>query len=129
MGLKYKWDFEIVNIETAFLYGELEEEIYMKIPEGLSTFLETEINSGDCLIFDKSIYGLVQAARQFHKKLVTVLIKEMNFIKCTSDKCLLMRENSNGSVMISVYIDDTLCAGHKEALNFVKGRIENSLRH
>ena len=125
MGLKYKWDFEIVDIETAFLYGELEEEIYMKIPEGLSTFLDTEIDIGDCLILDKSIYGLVQAARQFHKKLVTVLMKEMNFIKCTSDECLLMRENSKGSVVICVYIDDTLCARHKEALDSFKKELKN----
>ena len=33
MGLMYGWNFEIVDIETAFLYGELDEEIYMKIPE------------------------------------------------------------------------------------------------
>ena len=62
MGLKYRWDFEIIDIATAFLYGELEEENYMKIPEGLSTFLETETNNGDCMILDKSINGLVQAA-------------------------------------------------------------------
>ena len=39
MGLMYDWTFEIVDIETAFLYGELEEEIYMKVPRKDSQFL------------------------------------------------------------------------------------------
>ena len=63
MGLMYNWNFEIVDIETAFLYGELDEEIYMKMPEGLSMYQEKENDDSECLILDKSIYGLVQAAR------------------------------------------------------------------
>ena len=62
MGLMYNWDFEIVDIETAFLYGELEEEIYMKLPEGLSKYLDSKNEDDECLILEKSIYGLVQAA-------------------------------------------------------------------
>ena len=34
------WYAEVINIQTAFLYGKLEEEIYMKIPEGFFIFLE-----------------------------------------------------------------------------------------
>ena len=125
MGLMYNWDFEIVDIETAFLYGELEEEIYMKLPEGLSIHLEMERDDDECLILDKSIYGLVQAARQFHKKLVSVLTEKMNFKKCPGDECLLMREDENGSVVLCVYIDDTLCAGHKKALEVFKQELKN----
>ena len=32
MWIKYKWENKIINIETAFLYRSLEEEIYLKIP-------------------------------------------------------------------------------------------------
>ena len=35
IALLNEWNMEEVNIETAFLYGVLDEEIYMKIPEGL----------------------------------------------------------------------------------------------
>ena len=120
----YKWDFEIVDIETAFLYGELEEEIYMKVPEGMSLYQGIENDKEDCVILDKSIYGLVQAARQFHRKLVSVLTTQMNFTKCVGDECLLMRKNSRGSVVLCVYIDDTLCAGHKEALKLFKEELK-----
>ena len=102
MGMVYGWSFEIVDIETAFLYGELEEEIYMDVPEVLAVYLNTKYDEKDCVILDKSIYGLVQAARQFHQKLITVLVKEMKFRICAGDECLLMRKNDTGTVIICV---------------------------
>lgn len=125
MGLMNEWNFEIVDIETAFLYGELEEEICMKIPEGLNAHLNEEYDEMACLILDKSIYGLVQAARQFQKKSISVLIKDMNFSKCAGDECLLMRSNNAGTVVICVYIDDTLCAGNEEALDIFKKELKS----
>ena len=116
----HDWCFEIVDIETAFLYGELEEEICMKIPEGLSIHSDIEYSEEDCLILDRSIYGLVQAARQFHKKFISVLMRDMHFEKCAGDECLLMRQKDVGTVVICVYIDDTLCAGDKMALENFK---------
>ena len=61
------WYAEVIDIQTAFLYGKLEEEIYMKIPEGFFTFLE-EQDDNECftmeaLLLIKGIYGLVQNAR------------------------------------------------------------------
>ena len=38
VGLYYGWVMEIIDVETAFLYGDLDEEIYMKILEGLHLF-------------------------------------------------------------------------------------------
>jgi hypothetical protein len=56
---KLIWNLEgsIVDKETAFLHGELQEEIYMNIPEGMS------YDSKHCLLLTKTIYGLVQSAR------------------------------------------------------------------
>ena len=61
---------KIADVETAFLHGELEEEIFMECPQGMDTQSDDEI-----LILDKCIYGLVQSARQYHKKAVTILKK------------------------------------------------------
>ena len=82
------WIMEVVDIETAFLYGILDEEIYVKIPEGLETYLETNCEEEDCLVLDEAIYGLVQAARQFHKRSTSVMENEMGFMKCLADECL-----------------------------------------
>jgi hypothetical protein len=51
-----------LDLETAFLYGELEEEIFMKIPEGFTE--DQEFYEMKELKLNKAIYGLVQAARK-----------------------------------------------------------------
>jgi Reverse transcriptase (RNA-dependent DNA polymerase) len=49
----------LLDVEVAFLHGKLKEVIYMECPDGL-------VYTGDKLVFlNKSMYGLVQAARQF----------------------------------------------------------------
>ena len=55
---------KIVDVETAFLYGELEEQIFMDIPLGME-----EAKSDQALELQKCIYGLVQAARQYLRPL------------------------------------------------------------
>jgi Reverse transcriptase (RNA-dependent DNA polymerase) len=56
------------DIETAFLYSDLEEEIYMRMPEGYARY-QLEVHNKDIdpnkhvLLLKKAIYGLVQAAR------------------------------------------------------------------
>ena len=61
---------KVVDIDNAFLNGDLELEIYMKIPEGYDEVINQDVEKEDCLILQKAIYGLVQAARQFWKKIV-----------------------------------------------------------
>ena len=56
---------EIVDVEKAFLYGELEEEIYMDLPVGFNEVMGLEGDDDECVVLDKEIYGLVQATRQF----------------------------------------------------------------
>ena len=58
---------KVVHIDNAFLKGDLEHEIYMKIPEGYDEVINQDVDKEDCLILQKAIYGLVQAARQFWK--------------------------------------------------------------
>ena len=49
MWAMYDWSAEIIDIETAFLYGDLEEEIYFKIPEGYEEYKEKGLED-KCLI-------------------------------------------------------------------------------
>jgi len=55
------WNLDaiIVDVETAFLHGDLEEEIYMNLPDGM------EGMDDECLLLLKALYGLVQGARQW----------------------------------------------------------------
>ena len=70
-----KLDSLVMDVETAFLYGDIEEELFMKSPVGME-----EIYPGSspesCYQLKKGIYGLCQAARQFWKKFVDTIKKE-----------------------------------------------------
>ena len=77
--LMNNWEMEVVDIETAFLYGILEEEIFMKIPEGLNVYKGCHFDEDKCLVLDKAINGLVQAARQFHRRLTKAMEDDMGF--------------------------------------------------
>ncbi len=52
----WKLDAVIVDVETAFLHGNLNEEIYMNLPDGM------EGSKDECLLLLKALYGLVQEA-------------------------------------------------------------------
>jgi hypothetical protein len=103
---KLIWNLEgsIVDAETAFLHGELQEEIYMNIPEGMSYV------SKHCLLLTKTIHGLVQSAREFYKKLMATL-KSIVFKGNKSDPCLLSKWTQGGVIMIGIYVDDCLVIG------------------
>ena len=108
-GLKAR----IIDVETAFLHGDLEEEIYMDCPEGM------EGGSPDkCLLLQKTIYGLVQSARMFFKKCVRKL-KDIGFETSKADPCLLFWNSDHGVVYIAIYVDDCYCVGTPKALDIV----------
>lgn len=117
--LVWRLDASIVDVETAFLHGDLEEDIYMNCPEGMDS------TEQECLHLLKSIYGLVQAARQWWKKFVKVL-KDIGFKGGYSDPCLMTRRCSKGIVYIALYVDDCLCIGHRAAIEDTIAKIKAS---
>ena len=108
--LLWKLSAKIVDVETAFLHGDLEEEIYMECPEGMGLNKEE-----DCVILDKSIYGLVQSARMYFIKFMKVL-RNIGFVGGYADPCLMVRKNGNGVVYIAIWVDDSLLIGHNAAI-------------
>jgi len=112
LGMILKYDMLIMDIETAFLNGDLKEEIYMDSPKGL------ECQEDEALLLVKTIYGLVQSAREYFRKFITIL-KKIGFTGGTIDPCLMMRKNQHGIVYIAIYVDDCLLLGDKKAIEKV----------
>ena len=111
-----KLDSLVMDVETAFLYGDIEEEIFMKSPIGIE-----EIDPGsspeDCYKLKKEIYGLCQATRQFWKKFVDTIKKEpFGSTVSPADPCLLFKENDHGICIIIMYVDDMLIIGKRSKL-------------
>ena len=109
-----KLDSLVTDMETAFLYGEIDEEIFMKSPVGMEE-IDPGSSSEDCYQLLKGIYGLCQAARLFWKKFVNTVKQEpFGFQVSPADPCMLFKENEPGVYIIIMYVDDMLIIGKKE---------------
>jgi hypothetical protein len=96
-----------MDVKTAFLNGDLEEEVYMKQPEG---FVMPDNEHKVCKLV-KSLYGLKQAPKQWHQKFDEVVLSN-GFILNQADKCVYSKFDTSGKgVFICLYVDDMLIFG------------------
>ena len=105
MVLHFGYLAKIINVETTFLHGDLEEEIFMECPQGMSN-----IKKDNYIILNKCIYGLVQVAWQYYKKAIEIL-KNSDFIGGTIDPCLYVKKSAKDVVYVALYVDDNLMIG------------------
>jgi len=96
-----------MDVKTAFLNGDLEEEIFMEQPEG---FVDPKASDHICMLL-KALYGLKQAPRQWFAKINEFLCRNLSFESCPYDPCLYIRRRSSGVVIIALYVDDLLISG------------------
>jgi hypothetical protein len=92
-----------MDVKTAFLNGELEEEIYMEQPDG---FVVDGQEGKVCKLL-KSLYGLKQAPKQWHEKFERTLTAE-GFVVNEADKCVYYRHGGGEGVILCLYVDDIL---------------------
>ncbi|KAK1612436.1 hypothetical protein QYE76_036109 [Lolium multiflorum] len=95
-----------MDVKTAFLNGELEEEIYMEQPDG---FVVDGQEGKVCKLL-KSLYGLKQAPKQWHEKFERTLTAE-GFVVNEADKCVYYRHGGGEGVILCLYVDDILIFG------------------
>ncbi|TPX47662.1 DNA-directed DNA polymerase [Synchytrium endobioticum] len=110
------WETHAMDIQTAYLYGELSEEIFMKVPEGLKTPTQME---NPCIKLQKSIYGLKQSGRQWFAKYSEVL-KGNGFTNTQECPSVFFKLTENGPVITPIYVDDTNVMGPAQAVANVK---------
>ena len=113
-----------MDVKTAFLHGDLEEEIYMDQPEG---FVASGNERKVCKLI-KSIYGLKQAPRDWHKKFDDTIL-ESEFVVNESDKCVYYMVKGNECIIVCLYVDDILLFGTNieiinETKSFLKRHFE-----
>lgn len=101
IGAALNLEIHQFDVITAFLHGELEEDIYMIPPAGLSTSPNVF-----CKLL-KSLYGLKQSPRMWNKKLDDYL-RDSGFQRLSSDYGVYLRRNDNELVIIAVYVDDLI---------------------
>jgi len=109
LALVAKHDMELhqIDIKTAFLYGDLDKDVWMQQPKGY----QGGPPGAQCHL-RKSIYGLKQAPRIWYKKL-KVELANLGFEPLKADPCMFVAYCSDGIVLLTVYVDDILCATPK----------------
>ena len=108
LAAEHKWNLTQMDVKTAFLNGELEEDIYMLPPEGHE--------SDKLLKLKKGLYGLKQAPRQWNKKLVQFLVHKLMFTQSESDECLFIYRKGKDLLIMAVYVDDLIMADNNPKL-------------
>lgn len=110
-----QWYLRQLDISNAFLNGELDEEVYMKLPEGYEERKGYKLPKNSVLRLRKSIYGLKQASRQWFKKFSATLVS-MGYTKGQGDHTLFIRMYDNAFTAILVYVDDIIIASTSKEL-------------
>lgn len=113
------WYVRQFDVKTAFLNGELDEEIYMRLPEGFQ-----DARGQVCRLL-RSIYGLRQAPRAWSKKLCDDLLSA-GFRPLVHAESVFRSTAPSPLVLIVIYVDDILVISHdKKAVNQVEALLSS----
>ncbi|KAL0350010.1 UNVERIFIED_CONTAM: Retrovirus-related Pol polyprotein from transposon TNT 1-94 [Sesamum radiatum] len=124
LALVYNLSIHQMDVKIAFLYGELEEKIYMDQPEG---FVAHGNQRKVCKLV-KSLYGLKQAPKQWHEKFDQTILA-FRFTLNENDKCIYCKVKGDRIIILCLYVDDILLIGScieiiTETKSFLKNKFE-----
>lgn len=90
MDLDLDLELEQLDVKTTFLHGDLEETIYMELPEG---YFPTNVKNKACLL-KRLLYGLRQSPRQWFKKFDEFMMRT-NFKWSLCDSCVYLKDEKD----------------------------------
>lgn len=104
-------DLEMIqlDIKTAFLYGTVQEELYMEQPEG---YINPQRPNDVCHL-NKCIYGLKQAPRVWNLKFHDFFVK-FGLTQSKADPCVYIRKNEEELTLVIIYVDDGIAFSNKK---------------
>ena len=112
-----------MDVKTAFLYGELKEEIYMEQPEG---FVVKGQEKKVCKLI-KSIYGLKQARQVWYELMADTLRRKLGFERIHSDAGVYVLRQQGGNqteIILILYVNDLLLMGNNlSMINKIKKKL------
>ncbi|KAL0325286.1 UNVERIFIED_CONTAM: Retrovirus-related Pol polyprotein from transposon TNT 1-94 [Sesamum radiatum] len=120
---------QLMDVVTAYLYGSLDTNIYMRIPEGLKMpkALKSKPRYMYSIKLKRSLYGLKQSGHMWYNRLSEYLIKK-GFCHNQISPCLFIKRTESGFVIIAVYVDDLHIIGSPEeirqSVDYLKSEFE-----
>ena len=111
-----------LDVENAFLHGDLHETAYMRVPKGV------EANADQVCKLNKTLYGLRQAPREWNA-LFDEVVKKLNFVRSDADKFLYVGINEYDGMFLLLYVDDMILAGKDRCkIESVKEKLKGRFR-
>jgi len=95
-----------LDVNNAFLHGDLQEDVYMLVPSGITLSKPNQV----CKLI-KSLYGLKQASRKWNEKLTSLLVLH-HYTQSTSDHSLFIKKTDTSFTVLLVYVDDVIIVGN-----------------
>ncbi|GJV26643.1 putative ribonuclease H-like domain-containing protein [Tanacetum coccineum] len=99
-----------MDVKSAFLYGKIDEEVYVSQPPG---FLDPKSPEKVYKVV-KALYGLHQAPRAWYATLSTFLLKN-GYRRGTIDKTLFLKKDKHDIILVQVYVDDIIFGSTKKS--------------
>ncbi|KAL4084478.1 hypothetical protein QTP88_028302 [Uroleucon formosanum] len=93
----------LFDVQTAFLYEDLDEEIYMRQPEGFNDGTEMVCR------LQRSLYGLMQSPRCWNK-MFKIFLLNFNLLETKADTCVFVNRENNKVLITAIFVDDGLVA-------------------
>lgn len=122
LAVKYNLELDQMDVATAYLNGELEEEIYMMPPDGV------KILPGHCWRLKRSLYGLKQAGRTWNLTLDKKL-RGLSFSRLNAETCLYVCRQGDRVCFLVVYVDDFLLAANSRSfMNDIKRKLSATFK-
>ena len=117
----YGWHLSQLDVNNAFMHGDLDEEVHIVPPPGFG-------NKGEVYKLTKSLHGLKQASRQWFAKLSTTIIAD-GFIQSKSNYSIFTKVHKGSIIILLVYVDDIFIASNNvDAVNTFKLFLDNKFK-
>ncbi|GJV37305.1 ribonuclease H-like domain, reverse transcriptase, RNA-dependent DNA polymerase [Tanacetum coccineum] len=119
-----KWEVHHLDVKSAFLHGDLKEEVYVTQPEGFIT----RQDQGKVYRLIKALYGLRQVPHTWNIKLDNTL-KSLDFKKCALEQAIYTKTSKDSTLLIGVYMDDLIITGTpKKEIDKFKAQMEEKFK-
>ena len=113
---------EQMDVETAFLNGQVKSKVYVKQPEGYEDGTER------VCILNKALYGLRESPRAWYECLDDYL-RNLGFVRSDHDYCLCMLKEKGEIIYLIIFVDDLLiCCKNKRNLSFIKSLLKDRFK-
>nr|GFC79472.1 hypothetical protein [Tanacetum cinerariifolium] len=102
-GIVVRNKARLMDVKSAFLYGTIDEEVYVMQPPGI----HDPMYPAKVYKVEKAMYGLHQAPRAWYGTLSKFLLKN-GFQRGTIDQTLFIRRQREDFILVQVYVDDII---------------------